>query len=227
LGAARSGPTPTSASVPASAETRRIVLDLVAQHRLPLKTISVEQVAADPDFGRLTRVYYTAPQRVDFRAFAVALARALACRIDLRQISDREAAARLGGVGLCGQRLCCATWLTCPKPVPAALIRGLPAAHEPERLAGCCGRLMCCLWYEEPADGESAKPCPCRNGKTKSGSAGEAPYDVREEPNEAGPTGSGKTAGGNRPGLGLASEAAGQNGQLATSDSRHKDNNHA
>jgi cell fate regulator YaaT (PSP1 superfamily) len=159
-------------TVPSASTTpRAIVLNLVAQHGLCLKVIGIEEIEADPEFGRVTRVLYTAPARVDFRALVVDLARALKCRIDMRQIGDREVAGRLGGVGVCGQCLCCATWLTRPLPVPVSLTRGLATVHEPERVVGVCGRLMCCLRYEasedDPSEARSAADatsvrCPCR-----------------------------------------------------------------
>jgi hypothetical protein len=145
---------------PASA--RAIVLDLIERHELNLKVVAVDLVEADPDYGRLVRVFYTAPARVDFRALVVDLARALRCRIDMRQIGDREAAGRVGGAGVCGLCLCCASWLDRPSPVPVSLTRSLPAAHEPERMVGCCGRLMCCLRYESGDDAADAGGVPRR-----------------------------------------------------------------
>jgi cell fate regulator YaaT (PSP1 superfamily) len=158
-------PAPAGRRRPAA--IRQTVLDLVARHGLNLRVVAIEAVDDDPEFGRLTRVFYTAPARVDFRALVVDLARALSCRIDLRQLGERDLAARLGGVGVCGQGLCCATWLAQPPPVPVTLTRGLPASHDTERLAGCCGRLMCCLRYEADPETAPAVPSGCPRAARK------------------------------------------------------------
>ncbi|MDR1079002.1 MAG: hypothetical protein LBL55_10165 [Propionibacteriaceae bacterium] len=123
------------------------VAELVARHGLPLRVLAVEE-EDDPNFGPVLRVVYTAPQRVDFRALVLDLAKAFRRRIDMRQVGERERTRRLGGVGVCGRTLCCATFLTQLEPVPVALTRQPGLWSDPERLTGRCGRLMCCLRFE-------------------------------------------------------------------------------
>ncbi|MDR1386745.1 MAG: hypothetical protein LBJ44_03980 [Propionibacteriaceae bacterium] len=139
--------------------TERTVADLIERHDLKLRVLAVEE-EDDPDFGPLVRIVYTAPQRVDFRALVIDLAKALRRRIDMRQVGERETAQQLGGLGLCGRQLCCATFLGRLEPVPVALARRLSEWTDPDRLTGSCGRLMCCLRFEpDPPD-----PPPDRSG---------------------------------------------------------------
>jgi cell fate regulator YaaT (PSP1 superfamily) len=104
-------------------------------------------------FGSLDRraltFTYTADDRIDFRQLVKDLARRFGCRIEMRQISTREEAGRLGGVDTCGLVLCCASFLTDFKPVyPRGRGDGIQGAMDGHRI-GVCGRLKCCLLYEE------------------------------------------------------------------------------
>jgi cell fate regulator YaaT (PSP1 superfamily) len=99
------------------------------------------------DRRRLT-LYFTAPQRVDFRGFVRTLAQRFKTRVELRQIPAREETRRLGGLGPCGRELCCATFLVQLKPVSLQAARIQQLSMNLLRLSGLCGRLKCCLLYE-------------------------------------------------------------------------------
>jgi len=92
--------------------------------------------------------YYTAEERVDFRQLIKEFAREFSVRIEMKQIGFRQEAARLGGVGSCGRELCCSTWLTDFRSVNTSAARYQQLSLNPQKLAGQCGKLKCCLNYE-------------------------------------------------------------------------------
>lgn len=92
--------------------------------------------------------YYTADERVDFRELIKILAEELMVRIEMRQIGVRQESSRLGGIGSCGRELCCATWLTQFKSVSTGTARMQQLSLNPQKLAGQCSKLKCCLNYE-------------------------------------------------------------------------------
>lgn len=92
--------------------------------------------------------YYTAEDRVDFRQLIKDFARAFNTRIEMKQIGFRQEAARLGGIGSCGRELCCSTWLTDFRSVKTSAARYQQLSLNPQKLAGQCGKLKCCLNYE-------------------------------------------------------------------------------
>ncbi|MBF6591738.1 MAG: stage 0 sporulation family protein [Ktedonobacterales bacterium] len=116
----------------------------IEQHGLPMKLAEAEYTY---DGSRLT-FYFTAEQRVDFRALVRDLAMLFHTRIELRQIGARDHAKLLGGVGVCGKTLCCSSWLTEFNVVSIKMAKeqGLPLNIT--KISGVCGRLMCCLAYE-------------------------------------------------------------------------------
>ncbi len=116
----------------------------VAEHGLPMKVIRAEY---NFDGGRLV-VYFTSEQRVDFRALVRDLARVFRTRIEMRQIGVRDEAKMLDGIGRCGRRLCCASWLREFSPVSIKMAKYQDLPLNPSELTGVCGRLLCCLSYE-------------------------------------------------------------------------------
>jgi hypothetical protein len=92
--------------------------------------------------------FYSADERVDFRELIKVLASEFNIRVDMRQISLRQEAGRLGGIGSCGRELCCSTWLTDFKSVTTSAARYQNLSLNPAKLSGQCGRLKCCLNYE-------------------------------------------------------------------------------
>lgn len=104
--------------------------------------------------------YYTAEERVDFRQLIKALADEFHVRIEMRQIGVRQEASRLGGIGSCGRELCCATWLTDFKSVTTQSARVQQLSLNPQKLAGQCGKLKCCLNYELDVYKDALKDMP-------------------------------------------------------------------
>ncbi len=104
--------------------------------------------------------YYTAEQRVDFRQLIKDFAREFSTRIEMRQVGFRQEAARLGGIGSCGRELCCSTWLTDFRTVNTSAARYQQLSLNPQKLAGQCGKLKCCLNYELDAYIEALNEFP-------------------------------------------------------------------
>ncbi|NOR86634.1 MAG: hypothetical protein GQ527_03400 [Bacteroidales bacterium] len=93
--------------------------------------------------------YYTAEERVDFRQLIRVLADSFRVRIEMKQIGVRQEAARVGGIGSCGRELCCSTWMTDFKSVTTQVARTQQLSLNPQKLAGQCGKLKCCLNFEQ------------------------------------------------------------------------------
>ncbi|MDD2527837.1 MAG: regulatory iron-sulfur-containing complex subunit RicT [Lentimicrobiaceae bacterium] len=104
--------------------------------------------------------YYTADERVDFRELIKLLAENFKVRIEMRQIGARQEASRLGGIGTCGRELCCSTWLNNFSTVSTNAARIQQLSLNPQKLAGQCGKLKCCLNYEFSAYHEALKNFP-------------------------------------------------------------------
>ncbi len=113
--------------------------------------LKLEMKLSDVEFqgdGTKATFYYTAEDRVDFRQLIKDMAKAFHVKIEMRQIGYRQEASRLGGIGSCGRELCCATWLTDFRTVNTSAARYQQLAINPQKLAGQCGKLKCCLNYE-------------------------------------------------------------------------------
>ncbi len=104
--------------------------------------------------------YYSADERVDFRELIKVLASEFKVRVEMRQISLRQEAGRLGGIGVCGRELCCSTWLSDFKNVATSAARYQNLSLNPSKLSGQCGRLKCCLNYELETYMEALKFIP-------------------------------------------------------------------
>jgi len=113
--------------------------------------LGLEMKISDVEFqgdGSKATFYYTAEGRVDFRQLIKDMAKAFSVRIEMRQIGFRQEAARLGGIGSCGRELCCSTWLTDFRSVSTSAARYQQLSLNPQKLAGQCGKLKCCLNFE-------------------------------------------------------------------------------
>ena len=126
--------------LPTLYRTREIIRDL----KLDMKLSDVEYQA---DNMKAT-FFYSADDRVDFRELIKILSGEFKIRVEMRQISLRQEAGRLGGIGVCGRELCCATWLSDFKNVSTSAARYQNLSLNPSKLSGQCGRLKCCLNYE-------------------------------------------------------------------------------
>jgi cell fate regulator YaaT (PSP1 superfamily) len=138
--------------MPTMFRTRQIIQEM----GLEMKLTDVEFQA---DNTKAT-FYYSAESRVDFRELIKVLASEFKIRVEMRQISLREEAGRLGGIGVCGRELCCSTWLTDFKSVNTSAARYQNLSLNPAKLSGQCGRLKCCLNYELETYMEALKDFP-------------------------------------------------------------------
>ncbi|MDX5435688.1 MAG: Signal peptidase-like protein, partial [Pontibacter sp.] len=143
--------------------------EIIQQLGLKMKLSDVEYQA---DKSKAT-FYYSADDRVDFRDLIRKLAEEFKVRIEMRQISLRHEAGRLGGIGSCGRELCCSTWLTDFKSVSTTAARYQNLSLNPSKLSGQCGRLKCCLNYELETYMDALKDIPTVNRplQTKLGDA--------------------------------------------------------
>lgn len=125
--------------------------------------LDLDMKISDVEFqgdGTKATFYYTANGRVDFRQLIKDMADAFRVRIEMRQIGARQEAARLGGIGSCGRELCCSTWLTDFRSVSTKAARYQQLSLNPQKLAGQCGKLKCCLNYELDVYVEALKDFP-------------------------------------------------------------------
>ncbi len=137
---------------PMKVKARQYAIDL----RLEMKISDIE-FQGD---GSKATFYYTAEERVDFRELIKVFAREFRTRIEMRQVGFRQEASRLGGIGSCGRELCCSTWLTDFRSVSTAAARYQQLSLNPQKLAGQCGKLKCCLNYELDAYMDALKDFP-------------------------------------------------------------------
>ncbi|SHG30330.1 Cell fate regulator YaaT, PSP1 superfamily (controls sporulation, competence, biofilm development) [Salegentibacter echinorum] len=135
-------------------------------------SMKISDVEFQGDASKAT-FYYTADDRVDFRQLIKEFAREFNTRIEMRQIGLRQEASRLGGIGSCGRELCCSTWLTDFRSVSTSAARYQQLSLNPQKLAGQCGKLKCCLNYELDSYLEALKSFPRTDTKlhTKKGTA--------------------------------------------------------
>ncbi len=117
--------------------------------------------------GSKATFYYTAEDRVDFRQLIKEFAHEFRTRIEMRQIGFRQEASRLGGIGSCGRELCCSTWLTDFRSVSTSAARYQQLSLNPQKLAGQCGKLKCCLNYELDSYMDALKDFPKTEQKLK------------------------------------------------------------
>lgn len=128
-----------------------------------IKELGLEMKLSDVDFqadNTKATFYYSAESRVDFRELIKILANEFRIRVEMRQISLRQEAGRLGGIGSCGRELCCSTWLSDFKSVSTSAARYQNLSLNPSKLSGQCGRLKCCLNYELETYLEALKDIP-------------------------------------------------------------------
>ena len=125
---------------PMKVKARQFAIDLKLQ-------MKISDIEFQGDASKAT-FYYTAEDRVDFRELIKVFAREFRTRIEMKQVGFRQEAARLGGIGSCGRELCCSTWLTDFRSVSTSAARYQQLSLNPQKLAGQCGKLKCCLNYE-------------------------------------------------------------------------------
>ena len=133
-----------------------LCLEKVAEMELDMQLVSAE-CAFD---GSKILFFFTADERVDFRELVKSLASAFHTRIELRQIGVRDKARMVGGLGICGRPFCCATFLDDIQPVSIKMAKTQSLSLNPTKISGTCGRLMCCLKYEQDAYEDLIKNSP-------------------------------------------------------------------
>ena len=126
--------------------------EMVTERRLPLKLVRTEE-SFD---GRKYSVYYTSETRIDYRKLVADLTLRYPVRIEMRQIGPRDETKMRGGLGPCGLTLCCSTFLKGFHPVTIKMAKSQNLSLNPSKISGMCGRLMCCLAYED----EGGRPAP-------------------------------------------------------------------
>jgi cell fate regulator YaaT (PSP1 superfamily) len=144
--------------------------DTVREARRIIQGLRIDMKLADVEYqgdGRKATFYYTAEERIDFRQLVKELAGAFSIRVEMRQIGARQEAARVGGIGVCGRELCCASWLTDFRTVSTSAARYQQLSLNPAKLAGQCGKLKCCLNFELDQYIEGIKDFPSPNAKIK------------------------------------------------------------
>ncbi|MGI6252978.1 MAG: PSP1 domain-containing protein [Aminivibrio sp.] len=137
--------------------------EILKNHNLPMKLVDVEFLL---DRKKLF-FYFTSEQRVDFRAFVRDLAKEFRTRIELRQIGVRDEAKAVKGLGPCGRRCCCSSWLHKFTPICIKMVKEQNLALNPTKISGICGRLMCCMSYEHHLYEELWKGLPNPGSKIK------------------------------------------------------------
>lgn len=133
------------------AQARSLEKEVMYKSRTLAVNLSLEMKISDVEYqGDLSKAtfYYTAEGRVDFRQLIKDMADQFRIRVEMRQIGSRQEASRLGGIGSCGRELCCSTWLTDFRSVSTSAARYQQLSLNPQKLAGQCGKLKCCLNYE-------------------------------------------------------------------------------
>ena len=138
------------------AEAYVICKEKIAKHGLDMKLVAAEYTF---DNNKLL-FYFTADGRIDFRELVKDLASVFRTRIELRQIGVRDEAKMLGGLGICGRPFCCSQFLDDFVPVSIKMAKTQNLSLNPTKISGTCGRLMCCLKYEQNAYEDAARRCP-------------------------------------------------------------------
>ncbi|WGD35716.1 regulatory iron-sulfur-containing complex subunit RicT [Olleya sp. YS] len=150
---------------PMKVKARQFAIDLKLQ-------MKISDIEFQGDGSKAT-FYYTAEERVDFRELIKIYAREFRIRIEMKQVGFRQEASRLGGIGSCGRELCCSTWLTDFRSVSTSAARYQQLSLNPQKLAGQCGKLKCCLNYELDSYLDALKAFPKTDAKlyTEKGTA--------------------------------------------------------
>ncbi|MBC8284785.1 MAG: sporulation protein [Nitrospinae bacterium] len=154
------------------AENRRLSVEkkakaFCAEKILELKLpMSLSRVVHQPHMNK-TIFFFTAEGRVDFRQLIRDLASNLRHRIEMKQVGVRDEAKVIGGFGICGETLCCSSWLPDFTPVTIKMAKNQGLALNPSKISGVCGRLMCCLQYEHDNYKEMVKDMPRVNSQVQ------------------------------------------------------------
>ena len=151
-------------------EEFRYCRERIFARSLPMKLVRVERILGG---GRMT-FYFMAEGRVDFRDLVRDLARQYRMRIELKQIGARDEAKVLGDVSYCGRELCCSSWIREMKPITMKMAKNQKSTLDPSKISGMCGRLLCCLRYEDHVYTELRRELPKRGKRVVVKSTGKS-----------------------------------------------------
>ena len=146
-------------------EAMKVCQERIQAHHLDMKLIDAEYTID----GSKVIFYFSSENRVDFRELVKDLAAHFRMRIELRQIGVRDEAKMLGGIGICGRPFCCSSWLSDFQPVSIKMAKQQNLSLNPAKISGSCGRLMCCLNYENSTYAELRKGMPNEGQRMKIG----------------------------------------------------------
>ena len=149
-----------------AAEAHKKEQDTMIKSRQLAKSLGLDMKIGDVEYqgdGSKAIFYYIAEGRVDFRQLIKVYAETFRIRVEMKQIGARQEAGRIGGTGPCGRELCCSTWMTQFSSVGTNAARIQNISLNPQKLAGQCAKLKCCLNYEVPVYEEAVKKMPSRN----------------------------------------------------------------
>lgn len=158
-------------------EEYRFCADRIRENKLPMQLVKVEKILGG---GRLT-FYFLAEGRVDFRDLVRDLASQYRMRIELKQIGARDEAKLLGDVSYCGRELCCSSWIRDMKPISMRMAKNQKSTLDPSKISGMCGRLLCCLRYEDEVYTELRKDLPKRGKRVRILSSGQRGLVLNQE----------------------------------------------
>ncbi len=145
------------------AEALKFTNDRIHQLKLEMSVIGVDVQLG----GSKIIVYFTAPGRVDFRELVKELATGLKTRVELKQVGSRDEAKLVGGLGICGREFCCSSFLREFVPVSIKMAKNQNLALNPSKVSGGCGRLLCCLTYEDDTYSELRQKLPPRKSQVR------------------------------------------------------------
>lgn len=138
------------------ADAEQFVRKKISRLQLQMKVLKVEVQFS----GKKVLIYFSAPGRVDFRKLVKELASGLKLRVELKQVGPRNETKLLGGIGVCGREYCCSSFLREFLPVSTRMAKNQNLAINPNKVSGGCGRLLCCLKYENETYTEARKKLP-------------------------------------------------------------------
>ncbi|OQA00334.1 MAG: hypothetical protein BWY69_01759 [Planctomycetes bacterium ADurb.Bin401] len=136
---------------------------IISELNLPMKLVDIEHIFG----GERIIFYFTAENRIDFRELVKRLAKEFQTRIEMRQVGSRDAAKIAADIEVCGQPCCCARFLKILKPVNMKMAKLQKATLDPSKISGYCGRLKCCLRYEDHTYRDLAKRLPRKKARVK------------------------------------------------------------
>ncbi len=158
-------------------EEYRYCAERIRARNLRMKLVRVEKLLG----GRRVTFYFMAESRVDFRDLVQDLARQYHARIELKQIGARDEAKVLGDVSYCGRELCCSSWIREMKPVSMKMAKNQKSTLDPSKISGMCGRLLCCLRYEDEVYTELRAELPKRGKRVEVLASGHVGMVVHQE----------------------------------------------